>query len=189
MSGSDRERWDRRWAEGAHAGAAVPAWLEELSGELPRGGRALDVAAGTGRVALWLARRGLATLAVDVSPVALERCRARAAADGLDVRTEVRDLERDPLPRGPFDVVSCFHYLQRELFPAFRARLAPGGLFLCELATRRNLERHARPSARFLVEPGELPLLVAPLEVLFYGEGWLGGRALARIAARGPVPV
>jgi hypothetical protein len=50
----------------------------------------------------------------------------------------------------------------------------------------RNLERHARPSARFLVEPNELLRLVAPLEIVAYREGWLDDRSLARVLARRP---
>ena len=188
MSEADRERWDRRWEEGGHAAAAPPGWLEELGDQLPAAGHALDVAAGSGRAALWLARRGLETLAVDISPVGLERLSASAARDGLEVETRVLDLERDALPEGPFEVIACFQYLQRDLFSALGTSLCPGGLLVCELATRRNLERHAHPSARFLVEENELRGLVAPLEVVSYWEGWAEGRALARVAARrGPV--
>jgi 2-polyprenyl-3-methyl-5-hydroxy-6-metoxy-1,4-benzoquinol methylase len=151
-------------------------------------GRALDVAAGAGRVALWLARAGLEVTAVDVSAVGLARARSAASAAGLAIATRVLDLEREPLPAGPFDVVTCFHYLQRDLFPALAQRLAPGGILACEIATVRNLERHARPGRRFLLEPGEIRILVAPLEILLHEEGWFGERALARVAARPRTP-
>ena len=186
MSEADRERWERRYREGSHVEAAPPDWLDELGDELARSGRALDVAAGTGPVALWLARRGLEVVAVDVSPAALERCRAAARAEGLEVRAVVADLERAPLPPGPFELVSCFHYLQRDLFPAMRECLGPGGVLACEIATKRNLERHAHPSARFLLEPNELLALLGPLEVAYYREGWLGDRCVARALARRP---
>jgi SAM-dependent methyltransferase len=186
LAGSDRERWDRRWSEGSHSDDAPPAWLDEASEsvELPRSGRALDVASGAGRVALWLARRGLETLALDVSPVALGRLGARAEAEGLSVETRALDLERDPLPAGPWDLIACFHYLQRELFPELRARLAQGGLLVVEIGTVRNLQRHDRPSRRFLLEAGELRDLLDPLEIAWYREGWVEDRALARALAR-----
>jgi SAM-dependent methyltransferase len=189
MSDADRERWDLRWAAGAERdGAAPPEWLRELGDDWPARGRALDVAAGAGRVAVWLAREGLSVTAVDVSPVGLARARSAAAAGGLAVETLVLDLERDPLPPGPFDLVTCFGYLQRDLFPALAERLAPRGILACEIATVRNLERHARPGRRFLLEPGEIVDLVGPLELLLYREGWFGDRALARIAARRRMP-
>jgi SAM-dependent methyltransferase len=179
---ADRERWDRRWAEGSHPEETPPAWIEEASDPvaLPRSGRALDVASGTGRVARWLARRGLEVLAVDVSPVALEGLRARAAAEGLPVETRALDLEAEPPPAGPWDVITCFHYLQRDLFPALHDGLAVGGLLVVEVPTVRNLQRHPRPSRRFLVESGELRDLLDPLEIVWYREGWFEDRALAR---------
>jgi SAM-dependent methyltransferase len=188
MSEADRARWDRRWGSGEPAGGTAPRWLDRVAGLLPDAGRALDVAAGAGRIALWLAARGLHTSAVDISPLALERLESAAAARGLALQTRALDLEIDPLPPGPFDAISCFDYLQRDLFAAMAERLAPGGVLIAEAATRRNLERHARPSARFLLEPGELLRLVTPLrlEVEVYREGWIDDRCVARILARKP---
>lgn len=186
MAEADRERWDRRYAESADAAPSPPEWLAELDDELPRRGRALDVAAGTGRMALWLAARGLEVTAVDISPVGLARCREAAAARGLRVETRQLDLEVEPLPAGPFQAIACVAYLQRDLFPALRERLAPGGVLICELSTERNLERHAHPSARFLVRTNELLALAAPLEIVAYREGWLEDHCRARLVARKP---
>ena len=66
------------------------------------------------------------------------------------------------------------------------ALLAPGGVLVCEISTVRNLERHPRPSRRFLLECGELRRLVASLEVLHEHEGWVDDRAVARVIARRP---
>ncbi len=187
MGEGDRERWDARYREGSHRDAAAPAWLEALA--LPRSGRALDVAAGAGRAALWLAARGLDTLAVDVSPAGLELAERRARDAGLSLRTQAIDLEHEALPGGPFDVISCFHYLQRDLFPQLIERLAPGGWLCCEIATERNLERHARPSRRFLLAEGELEQLCAGLEIAHADEDWHDDRHVARIVARRPAPV
>jgi SAM-dependent methyltransferase len=186
VTGTDRERWDRRYAAGSHSDGEPPGWLDapDLPLEVPRDGRALDVAAGVGRVALWLARRGLEVTAVDVSPVALGQLRGRAEAAGLSVTTRALDLESEPLPEGPWDLITCFHYLRRDLFPEMVARLAPGGVLVVEIATERNLERHAKPSRRFLLRNGELPDLLEPLEVVYYREGWLEDHAQARAIAR-----
>lgn len=184
MSEADRERWEARYRRGSHGDGDPPRWLDELDAELPRSGRALDVAAGTGRLALWLARRGLETTAVDVSTEALRQAHRAAEAAGLPLATLELDLEKDALPPGPFAAIGCFFYLQRDLFPAAQERLRPGGCLICELPTRRNLERHARPGPRYLLEPGELLSLVAPLELVYYREGWIGDRAIARVVAR-----
>ena len=186
MAEDDRERWDATYRERTHADPPAPTWLEGLDRELPRAGRALDVASGTGRVARFWAARGLATLALDVSPEGLRLAREAAAREGLSLETLALDLEREPLPAGPFAAISVFHYLQRDLFQRLGALLAPGGVLACEIATVRNLERHARPSARFLLEEGELARLVAPLEPVYAREGWFEERAVARVLARRP---
>lgn len=186
MADIDRERWDARWREARPQ--APSSFLVSLDASLPRAGRALDVAGGPGHDALWLAARGLAVTLVDVSPVALERARAEAARRRLALETVERDLERLGLPDGPFDVVVCFNYLERRLFPRFEEVLAEGGLLLFAQPTRTNLQRHARPSARFLLEPGELRTLVPPgLTIVSLEEGWTGeGRHEARLVARRP---
>ena len=185
MAAGDRERWDAKHRAGSHD-ADPPDWLDAFDAVLPRQGRALDVAAGTGRVARAWAARGLESLAVDVSPEGLRRAREAAARAGLALETRVLDLEQEPLPEGPFALVSCFHYLQRDLFARMRERLAPGGVLVCEIATLRNLERHAHPSARFLLKPGELLSLCRPLEIVTHSEDWRGDAFLARLIARNP---
>jgi len=186
MAEGDRERWDATHRAGGHGGAPAPEWLAALDAELPRAGRALDVASGTGRLARFWAARGLATLAVDVSPEGLRLAAETAAREGLALETRALDLEREPLPDGPFAAISCFHYLQRDLFPALAARLASGGVLACEIATVRNLERNPKPGARFLLQANELLELCRPLEVVVYREGWQDDRSLARLLARRP---
>ena len=182
----DQQRWDQRYEERGARPREHAAFLDSAAELLPREGRALDVAGGDGRNALWLAARGLGVTVADVSPVGLSHARELARQEGLELETVALDLTRDPLPPGPFELVLCFHYLQRELFPAFVEALAPGGLLLFSQPTQLNLERHSKPSARFLLEPGELPSLIPPaLEVVRLEEDWLEeGRHEARVIAR-----
>jgi tellurite methyltransferase len=184
LAAGDRERWDHAFGHGQHVGGAVPRWLDDFDAVLPKSGRALDVASGAGRVARYWAARWLETLAVDVSSVGLGLAKEAATREGLTLETCTLDLELDLLPDGPFQAVSCFHYLQRSLFPSLIARLATGGVLVCEIATVRNLERHASPGARFLLQPGELAELCRPLAILTHQEGWFEGSFLARIIAR-----
>lgn len=196
MSEQERALWNRRYQaqvagepelrSRVESGDEALGWLSELSAEIPATGRALDVAAGLGRVAHWAARRGLEVTAADISDVALRRSAEAARALGLALHTVEIDLETEPLPRGPWQWISCFRYLQRSLFPALCGELAPGGVLVCEIATVRNLERHARPSARFLLEEGELVRQVEPLRVVYSREGWVGDHCLARVLARRP---
>ncbi len=185
MGEGDRERWNARWRSGA--GDADPsAFLVELDPLLPRAGTALDVAGGAGRNAVWLARRGLAVTCADVSPVALALARGRASAAGVALRTVVVDLEREPLPRGPFDLIVSVDFLHRPLVAAAADALAPGGLLVMVQATRTNLTRNPHPSARYLLDDGELPGLVGGLRIVRYAEGWFDGRHEARVLASRP---
>ena len=183
MAQRDREKWDERYRAGDY-GQGDPTWMRELEDEIPTQGNALDVAAGAGRIAIWLARRGLSVTAVDISPVGLALAREAAGDEGVAIHTVAMDLEREVLPEGPFDLIACFHYRQRALFPILAAQLAPSGVIVAELLTVKNLERQARPSRRWLAEPNELLRDCSALEVLFYRETWIEGRHLARLVAR-----
>src|ERR1700754_4102577 len=101
----DAAAWDRRYAREDLLWSAGPNRLvaAELS-ELPAG-RALDLASGEGRNALWLAERGWRVTAVDFSPVATERARRLAAARSLDLETIVADVVSWVPPAGAFDAV------------------------------------------------------------------------------------
>jgi SAM-dependent methyltransferase len=180
MSDADRAKWDERYRSKGPESSEPLAFLTSL--ELPEPGRALDVAGGAGRNAIWLARRGWRVTIVDVSPEGLAL--ARAAAADLPLQLVCADLERAPLPPGPFDLVVSSYFLRRELFPAFPAVLAPGGRLVYVQPTRANLQRHARPPAGFLLEDGELPSLVRDLEIVSYEEGWFGEGNEARHEAR-----
>lgn len=184
MSKIDRERWNTRYLDEGFP-AEPSSWLEKLDPLLPRAGRALDVGGGGGRHALWLARRGLDVTLVDLSDVALARARGAAQSEGLSVETLQLDLETEPLPEGPWDLILCTYYLNRRLFPAFVRVLAAGGWFVFAHATRSNLQRHPRPGPDHVLEDGELPGLVRDLEPVFSEEGWLeAGRHEARVVAR-----
>ncbi len=178
MSDDDRERWDARYREEGPRARSPSTLITALDDLLPRRGRALDVAGGAGRHAVWLAGRGLDVTLVDVSPVGVDLARQAARAAGVALDARVVDLERDALPPGPWDLIVVFHYLQRSLLPALAQALAPGGLLVLVQPTRTNLERHPRPGPAHLLDDGELARLAAglPLEVVRLDEGWLDER-------------
>ena len=101
--------------------------------DVPAGSRVLDVACGTGNVAIPLARRGARVTGVDIAPNLLEQARQRAADEGLEIGFDEGDAERLPYPDATFDaVVTMFGAMfapQPELVVAESARvLKPGGL-------------------------------------------------------------
>ena len=135
MSAAEREKWDARYRDGAYESRSHPtALLAEWLPRLPRG-RALDVACGAGRNALFLAANGYTVSALDISRVALDRGRRAADERRLEVAWLCADLDEDPeraLPPGGFDVVVWVRYVHRTLMPHLIERLAVGGAVLCE---------------------------------------------------------
>ncbi|GAA4760915.1 class I SAM-dependent methyltransferase [Streptomyces sanyensis] len=139
----DAEAWDERYGTAERVWSAEPnRWVvREAAGLAP--GRALDLAAGEGRNALWLARRGWRVDAVDFSPVAVRRIADAAARHAQDlgaggrgsVRAEVADVTRYPAEEAAYDLVllSYLHLPAREmagvLGTACRAA-RPGGTLL-----------------------------------------------------------
>jgi len=177
-------------------------WLVDHARLLPSAGDALDVASGSGRNAVWLAARGLSTLAIDRDAEKIEAIRQTAAVRALPLRGEVIDLETDVVSDflGPpklgtseggsrtYDVIVVVHYLHRPLFPALRDALEPGGILVYETFTRAQAQRGKPTNPAFLLEPGELRELVAPLEVLAEREGDFEGKMLASVIARRRAP-
>jgi SAM-dependent methyltransferase len=113
----------------------ISAGAESFIGGLPipAGARVLDVATGTGNLAIPLARRGAVVTGVDIATNLLVQARERAAAEGLEVTFDEGDAEQLPYPDGSFDaVVTMFGAMfapRPELVAAELARvLRPGGL-------------------------------------------------------------
>ena len=162
------------------------SWLVQHADHLPREGRALDVACGRGRHALWLAERGLQTLAVDRDAEAVRELNDIARERRIPLRAEARDLESgvNPFVRSTYDVIVVVHYLHRPLFPALIDALAPDGLLVYETFTRAQAARGTPTNPDFLLEPGELLDLVRPLDVLASREGDYEDRMIASVIAR-----
>ena len=141
----DSSAWDRRYAEKELVWSAAPNrfLVAETAGLEP--GRALDLACGEGRNAIWLAERGWRATALDFSEVAIDKARRIAAARGVEVDWRVADvLVHEPEPRA-FDLVLLFYLqLARDELQAAVAcaagAVAPGGTFLLVAHHSRNLE-------------------------------------------------
>ena len=170
MSEADRDKWDTRYRQGSYQARTHPTeLLAEWLPHLPRG-RALDVACGAGRNALYLAEAGYEVDAIDISRVALDRLRETAQARGLEVTCIETDLESCELPNQSYDLIVMARYTQPTLIPHLLRLLRAGGHFLCEehLATDRDVTGPSDPA--FRMAPNELLQLAAELRVLFYRE-------------------
>jgi SAM-dependent methyltransferase len=149
----DRDDWNRRY-EGSELlwTAEANRFLVDEIGSLASG-RALDLACGEGRNAVWLAERGFEVDAVDFADVALEKARRAAEARGVEVSWIEADVESWAPVERVYDLVIVF-YLQlpwdrmRPVLHRAARAVAPGGTFLLVGHDRTNLERgHGGPKS------------------------------------------
>lgn len=173
MSEADREKWQRRYAEGEYRNRTDPArmleeWLDVLPG--PRGARVLDLACGAGRNAIFLASRGYRVDAMDISSIALERGAARAAEMGVTVDWIEADLDDTTLAPDRYDLVVVSRYLNRRLTDAIVGALRNGGHLLYEQHLRTDRDVRGPKIAQFRLAPNELLKMFAALRVLYYRE-------------------
>lgn len=172
MAEADAERWDERYRSALPGQQLSPPGVVAVHlADLPRGAKVLDAACGMGDAGLWLAERGAESTFADVSAVALDLVDERAKAYDLTVETNRTDLELDT-PTGPWDAIVCVHYLDRAMLGRLAQQLDSNGRLVVAIATVTNLERHDRPSARFLLDRGELAQLVPGTSVLHFDEAW-----------------
>lgn len=168
---ADRVRWDDRYAGRPPSRPGRPEALADrpaLIEEVPTAGRALDLACGTGAVALWLAERGLEVVAIDVSPTAIGLVRRSAAELALDDRITARVVDLDDgidaatLAAAPFDVVVCQRFRDRHLYAPIVDLLAPGGLAVATVLSSVGLDGEP---GDFHAAPGELTAAFTDLDV------------------------
>ena len=141
----NHEEWDRRYAGSELLWSAEPNrfLVAEVTGLPP--GRALDLACGEGRNAVWLAQVGWQVSGVDFSRVAIEKARRLAGARKVEVEWLICDLLHYQPPPEAFDLVILF-YLQlptgerEQIVEAAARAVAPGGTFLLVAHDSRNLE-------------------------------------------------
>jgi tellurite methyltransferase len=179
--------WDERYAHPETLDFTPSALLVELA-EMSAPGRALDLACGHGRNALYLAQLGWQVVAADNSRAAIQILRERAAAAQLAVEARVADLESDEFAIEPsgYDLICDFLYLHRKLFPQIHEGVRPGGIFAAEIHLRDEAAADGPRSPQFVLEPGELRQEFSGWKILFYSEAIGPGhsRATARIVAR-----
>ena len=141
---SRRALWDERHAarEPIESPEPDPTLVDEIGALRP--GRALDLGAGDGRNAIWLASQGWHVTAVDFSQVALDRGRALATARGVRVEWQLADLLEWTPGASRFDLVTLFFIHlpsdeRRDVYARAAAAVAPGGTLLIVGHDRTNL--------------------------------------------------
>ena len=181
--------WDKRYRAGEHINDEPHLLIPRFAVKFEPG-RALDLACGSGRHALWLAEHGWQVTAVDSSQAAIEILRQKAQDRGVPVHCVLADLERHEfkIERGGYDLIIVVNYLQRDLLGAIRAGVQPGGAVIAVIAVVDE-DPGVRPmNPEYLMKPGELRGEFRGWQLLheFEGkpEGDLSRRATAEIVVQ-----
>jgi len=167
--------WDESYASGQlpwDTGQPEPMLVEFVTAREVVPCPALEIGAGTGTNAIWMAEHGFDVLGVDVSPLAVERARAKIGNRRLRCRFAALDFLAATPPGGPYQFVfdrGCFHVFdeqsERERFAAQVATaLSPGGLWLSLIGSTEGPGREVGPPRR---SAREVTLAIEPsLEIV-----------------------
>lgn len=183
---NDRYRLRERPAEDLDA-APTPLLVGTASALPP--GKALDLACGAGRNALWLAEHGWEVTAVDGAPAAIEILRTRAMERALKITAIVADLEKADFKIEPtrWNLIAMCYYLQRGLFEPAKRGVTPGGILISIV----HINEPGETDSPHRLRPGELEQYFAGWEILHRYEGKANDsahrRAVAEIVGRRPI--
>ena len=180
---ADQKRWDERFGRKEFALGKNPnPLLKKHIHLLPRG-KALDIATGEGRNAVFLAQNGFKVDAVDISEKGLKKVRALAREKGVKINTVLVDLDQYQIEKERYDLIADFYFLKRRLIPGIRAGLKKGGKVIFEtyLLEHRTLATGGPKQAKYFLKPNEPLRLFKKFRIQFYREGIFreGGRKKA----------
>ena len=169
MSEQDRNKWNQRYAEDSYHKNNPVTLVEEWLPRLPAG-RALDVACGAGRNAIFLAQAGYKVDAIDISREGLKLARQEAENQGLSINWIEHDLDQPYRFDTDYDLIIVMWYVDTGLISRLCDCLAPGGYILCEEHLVTDQEVIGPTSSNYRVAAGVLREAVSGLDVLLYEE-------------------
>lgn len=180
---SDKKRWDERFKGKEFAFGKDPnPFLKKHIHLLPKG-KALDLAAGEGRNAVFLAQHGFDVDAVDISKVGIEKTRALAREKEVGIHTLCADLKAYQIKKEKYDLIANFYFLSRSLIPKIKRGLKKGGRIIFEtyILKHREISTEGPKDRKYYLKPNELLRLFKGFRILFYREGIFkeGGRRKA----------
>ena len=162
----DRLKWNQKYETDQLS--VAPSSIVKQFFNLAVGKKALDIAAGNGRNALFLADRGFAVDAVDISDTGLNLFAGKHA----NVHPICADLDSFDIPSNQYDLIINIKYLSRRLFPYIREGLKRGGILIFETFLDSPNGSTEQPLCRdYRLRENELLHAFLSLKILFYREG------------------
>ncbi len=176
MDKAAQKKWNRIYTEAQIAGATPSKVLQDHTYLLPKQGKALDLACGTGGAAMFLAGQGLEVDACDISDAVIHKLNDFARLRGLVIHGFVQDVTITPLETAAYDVIHVAHYLERDIVPGLKTALKPGGLIFYQTFVKEVTQNYTGPSnPAFRLGRNELLKLFQDFHIVFYQEDGLIG--------------
>jgi 2-polyprenyl-3-methyl-5-hydroxy-6-metoxy-1,4-benzoquinol methylase len=180
---SDKKRWDERFKGRRFAFGKEPnPFLKKHIRFLPKG-KALDLASGEGRNAVFLAQHGFDVEAVDISEKGLKKAQKLANETGVKIRASLADLDAYKIEKEKYDLIADFYFLKRSLIPKIKGGLKKGGRIIFEtyILEHRNISTEGPKDRKYYLKPNELLRLFKDFRIVSYREGIFkeGGRKKA----------
>lgn len=171
-----RSAWtfDRIYSDPAASFKLTPTdFLRSAIGTAPPG-RALDVAMGEGRNAVYLASLGWQVTGFDISQVGLQKARERAQKAGVSIEAVERSADTYDYGKEQWDLIlltyAPVHYDDTGFMQRLRDSAKPGGYVLVETPVEWHHAKGKRPRVPGDLEPGELKSLFPDWEMVYYRE-------------------
>ena len=184
MSLKDKEKWDAKYSDDDRISVKPPSdWLTTHTGLLSGKGKALDIAAGEGRNSVFAASLGYEVVCMDISEVALSKAHTLASEKDVKITTLSADLDNSSLPENEYDLVLCFNFLERNLFPEIQNTLKAGGILFYETFTVDYL-KYSGFKRQWVLEHNELLKAFEGFRILRYREVDENQEAFASLIAQ-----
>ncbi len=174
MREGSKEWWEQKYAasSGYLYGKAPSPFLVEHIGLL-RKGETLDVAAGEGRNAVYLAQKGFRVTGVDCSETAIKRAKELAAATGVQAEFKLQDLDFFLIPLMKYDcIVVTDYHPGPTLLKSLTRGLNKGGTLLIEgyAIDQARVEKGYKPEPFELYRPNEALELARDVHIILFNE-------------------
>ncbi len=192
ITGEDAEdsrgRWDQLFNTTSYVFGREPAAIVKESIHWLPIGKALDIAMGEGRNAVFLAKKGFVVVGVDYSEVAIQKAKLLAKENQVRITTENADLNHYVIAPETYDVILNIQYLQRSLISQIKRGLKSGGVVVFENYLIDQIENNPseKMDKEFLLKKGELKALFSDFKILVYRETNDGKEAVAVLIAKKP---
>lgn len=167
---SIKDKWNAIYSKNTHGFFPPAMVLHRNKHLLPKRGKALDLACGTGRNAIYLSQAGFETHAWDASDVAIDSLIQYCQETNLTIHTRVIEITEETLDKESFDVIIVSHFLDRDLMTAIMSALKPSGLIFYQTFIHDKVADIGPNNPDYLLAENELLQLFSAFTIRSYQE-------------------